>query len=117
MNIESAALIAPKKTKWQRLMTRIWYYRHIYLFLLPAIIWFLTFCYYPMYGALLAFKDFKYNLGIIGSPWVGFRYFEYFLSDPKFYEVLRNTLAISFLKLIFGFPAPIILALMPNEVR
>ena len=117
MNIESAALIAPKKTKWQRLMTRIWYYRHIYLFLLPAIIWFLTFCYYPMYGALLAFKDFKYNLGIIGSPWVGFRYFEYFLSDPKFYEVLRNTLAISFLKLIFGFPAPIILALMLNEVR
>lgn len=117
MNIESAALIAPKKTKWQRLMTRIWYYRHIYLFLLPAIIWFLTFCYYPMYGALLAFKDFKYNLGIIGSPWVGFKYFEYFLSDPKFYEVLRNTLAISFLKLIFGFPAPIILALMLNEVR
>lgn len=117
MNIENAALTAPRKTKWEKLKTRIWYYRHVYLFLLPAIIWFLTFCYYPMYGALLAFKDFRYNLGILGSPWVGFRYFEYFLSDFKFYEVLRNTLAISFLKLLFGFPAPIVLALMLNEIR
>lgn len=117
MNIENAALIAPEKSKWKKLWTRIWYFRHIYLFLLPAIIWFLVFCYYPMYGALLAFKDFKYNLGIVGSPWVGFRYFKYFLVDPKFFEVLRNTLVISFLKLIFGFPAPIILALMLNEVR
>lgn len=117
MNIENTALTAPKKTKWERLKTRIWYYRYVYLFLLPAIIWFLTFCYYPMYGALLAFKDFRYNLGILGSPWVGFRYFEYFLSDFKFYEVLRNTLAISFLKLLFGFPAPIVLALMLNEIR
>ena len=117
MNIENAALTAPRKTKWEKLKTRIWYYRHVYLFLLPAIIWFLTFCYYPMYGALLAFKDFRYNLGILGSPWVGFRYFEYFLSDFKFYEVLRNTLTISFLKLLFGFPAPIVLALMLNEIR
>jgi len=117
MNIENAALTVPRKTKWEKLKTRIWYYRHVYFFLLPAIIWFLTFCYYPMYGALLAFKDFRYNLGILGSPWVGFRYFEYFLSDFKFYEVLRNTLAISFLKLLFGFPAPIVLALMLNEIR
>lgn len=117
MSIENTALTVPKKTKWERLKTRVWYYRHVYLFLLPAIIWFLTFCYYPMYGALLAFKDFKYNLGIMGSPWVGFRYFKYFLSDPKFYEVLRNTLVISFSKLLFCFPAPIVLALMLNEVR
>ncbi|NSW89822.1 MAG: sugar ABC transporter permease [Firmicutes bacterium] len=95
---------------------KIWYFRHIYLFLLPAIIWYVIFAYYPMYGVLLAFKDFKYNLGILGSPWVGFKYFEAFLLDPRFYTVIKNTLAISILKLIFGFPAPIVLALMLNEV-
>ncbi|MDU4694629.1 MULTISPECIES: ABC transporter permease [Paenibacillus] len=97
-------------------LRKIWYFRHIYLFLLPAIIWFLVFAYYPMYGILIAFKDFKYNLGILGSPWAGFRYFEQFLHDSRFYEVLRNTLSISALKLLFGFPAPLILALMLNAV-
>ena len=97
-------------------LRKIWYFRHIYLFLLPAIIWYLIFAYYPMYGILIAFKDFKYNLGILGSPWAGFKYFEQFLNDSSFYDVLRNTLSISALKLIFGFPAPLILALMLNAV-
>ncbi|MGP0583447.1 ABC transporter permease [Paenibacillus timonensis] len=97
-------------------LRKVWYFRHIYLFLLPAIIWFLVFAYYPMYGILIAFKDFKYNLGILGSPWAGFKYFEQFLHDSSFYEVLRNTLSISALKLVFGFPAPLILALMLNAV-
>ncbi|GJM79118.1 hypothetical protein HMSSN139_16140 [Paenibacillus sp. HMSSN-139] len=97
-------------------LRKIWYFRHIYLFLLPAILWFLVFAYYPMYGILIAFKDFKYNLGILGSPWAGFKYFEQFLNDSSFYDVLRNTLSISALKLIFGFPAPLILALMLNAV-
>ncbi|NLG24468.1 MAG: sugar ABC transporter permease [Clostridiales bacterium] len=70
-----------------------------------------------MYGVLIAFKDFKYNLGILGSPWVGFRYFRNFLSDSYFYDLIRNTLSISLLKLFCGFPAPILLALMINEVR
>ena len=94
----------------------IWYYRYIYLFLLPAFIWFLIFAYYPMYGILIAFKDYKYNLGILGSPWEGLRYFKQFLNDSSFYNVLRNTLSISALKLLFGFPAPLILALMLNAV-
>lgn len=98
------------------LLARIWYFRHVYLFVLPAVVWYLIFAYYPMYGALLAFKDFKYNLGIIGSPWVGLKYFERFLTDSSFYDVIRNTLSISFLKLLFGFPAPIVLALMLNAV-
>ena len=97
-------------------LRKVWYFRHIYLFLLPAIIWFLVFAYYPMYGILIAFKDYKFNLGILGSPWAGFKYFEQFLHDSSFYEVLRNTLSISALKLVFGFPAPLILALMLNAV-
>lgn len=95
---------------------RIWKFRHIYVFLLPAIVWYAIFCYYPMYGVLLAFKDYKFNLGILGSPWVGLKYFETFLTDSCFYIILKNTLAISLLKLICGFPAPILFALMINEV-
>lgn len=95
---------------------RIWKFRHIYVFLLPAIVWYAIFCYYPMYGVLLAFKDYKFNLGILGSPWVGLKYFETFLTDSYFYIILKNTLAISLLKLICGFPAPILFALMINEV-
>lgn len=95
---------------------KIWRYRAFYLFLLPAIVWYAVFCYYPMYGVLLAFKNYKFNLGILGSPWVGFKYFKNFLSDSQFYNIIRNTLSISLLKLLIGFPAPILLALMINEV-
>ncbi|MEN6312808.1 MAG: ABC transporter permease subunit [Clostridiaceae bacterium] len=116
MNIDTSVASAPVNTKKHKLLVKVWYYRHIYLFLLPAVVWYLVFAYYPMYGVLLAFKDFKYNLGIMGSPWVGLRYFRVFLSDSSFYEVIRNTLSISCLKLIFDFPAPIILALMLNGV-
>ncbi|MEC0239972.1 ABC transporter permease subunit [Paenibacillus dokdonensis] len=105
-----------EQLKKNRKLTKIWRFRHIYLFILPAIIWFLVFAYYPMYGILIAFKDYKFNLGILGSPWAGFKYFEQFLNDSSFYNVLRNTLSISALKLIFGFPAPLILALMLNAV-
>lgn len=99
------------------LWNRIWEHRILYLFALPCIISLLVFCYYPMYGAVLAFKDYKYNLGIMGSPWAGFKHFEAFITAPEFWMTIKNTLIISGLKLLFGFPAPIILALMLNEVR
>lgn len=70
-----------------------------------------------MYGLVLAFKDFNFGLGIIKSPWVGLRFFKNFMSDSDFYAVIRNTVSISALKLIFGFPAPIILALMLNSIK
>lgn len=70
-----------------------------------------------MYGILLAFKDYKFNLGIIGSPFIGFKYFEEFLTSPEFWRVLKNTVTISGLKILFCFPAPIILALCLNELR
>lgn len=116
MDVETTVACIAVTAGKRKLLTKLWYYRHIYLFLLPAVVWYLIFAYYPMYGVLLAFKDFKYNLGIMGSPWVGLRYFKVFLSDSSFYEVIRNTLSISCLKLIFNFPAPIILALMLNGV-
>lgn len=96
---------------------RMWKYKSFYFFLLPALIWYAIFHYYPMYGVLIAFKNFKFNLGILGSEWVGLRYFNNFLGDSYFWNIVKNTLVISVLKLVCGFPAPIILALFINEMR
>jgi len=91
-------------------------YAPFYLFLLPAVIWYAVFCYYPMTGVIIAFKKFQYSLGIYGSHWVGFKYFEDFLADPNFWNIIRNTVVISLSKLVINFPAPIVLALMLNSI-
>ncbi len=88
----------------------------IYIMLIPAILYYLVFCYGPMYGAVIAFKNYSPRLGILGSPWVGMQHFKSFLSSPYFVRILKNTLKISVSTLIFGFPVPIILALLINEL-
>ena len=70
-----------------------------------------------MYGAIIAFKNFQPALGIMGSPWVGFAQFERFFNNPDFLRILKNTLVISITDIVFGFPAPIILALLFNELK
>ncbi len=88
-----------------------------YLLVLPVLIYFIIFHYKPMYGIIIAFKKFSIRKGIIGSPWVGFQYFSDFLSSYYFWRLMKNTLTISLASLIFGFPVPIIFALLLNEVR
>lgn len=85
--------------------------------LLPPLVYFLLFRYYPMLGNVIAFKKYQTLSGIWGSPWVGFQHFDSLFSDPNFLRVLRNTVAIAVLKLLFVFPAPILLALFLNEVH
>lgn len=85
--------------------------------LLPIVIFYLVFCYYPMYGAQIAFRDFSPKLGTVGSPWVGLKHFKEFFNSVYFGRLIRNTLGINLKNLVFGFPAPILLALMLNEVR
>ncbi|RBW70775.1 ABC transporter permease [Bacillus taeanensis] len=87
----------------------------LYLFLLPALLYFLIFHYGAMYGVLIAFKNYIPTLGIMGSPWVGFEHFERFFNSFKFWDLIRNTLGLSALQLIFGFPLPIIIALLLNQ--
>lgn len=99
------------------LLRQIWKMRAYYMLLLPFLAFIIIFKYAPMYGITLAFKDFKIRYGIIGSPWAGFKYFEQLFNSFSFYEVLRNTIVISIEKLIFCFPAPIILAIFINEIR
>ncbi|MFC4778698.1 ABC transporter permease [Paenibacillus sp. GCM10023252] len=89
----------------------------IYLMLLPVIAYFAIFSYLPMYGAQIAFKNYSVARGISESPWVGLEHFQQFFSSFYFWRVLKNTLMLSFYELIFGFPAPIVLALLLNEVR
>ncbi|MBA9086794.1 putative aldouronate transport system permease protein [Fontibacillus solani] len=89
----------------------------LYLLLTPALLLTLIFKYGPMYGAVIAFKDFSPIKGIIGSEWVGFKHFDKFLSSPNFELIFMNTLKLSLFGLILGFPVPILLALMLNQVR
>ena len=91
--------------------------KSLYLMFLPILAYFIIFCYGPMYGILMAFQDYSPRLGISGSEWVGFENFIDFFNSPSFWPVLKNTLKISFATLIFGFPAPIFLALLLNEVK
>ena len=88
-----------------------------YLMILPVLVYLALFCYKPMYGIIIAFKNYKVARGIEKSPWVGLFWFENFFKDPYFFRLLRNTFTISALTILFGFPAPILLALLLNEVH
>ena len=91
--------------------------KSLYLLMLPVLAYYIIWHYVPMYGALIAFKNFTPRLGTWGSPWVGFKHFIDFFSSPSFGDVLFNTLRISLTTLIFSFPMPIILALLLNELK
>ena len=91
--------------------------KSLYIMFLPIIAYFVIFCYMPMYGVLMAFQDYSPRLGISGSEWVGLENFITFFKAPSFWLVLRNTVKISLATLVFGFPAPIFLALLLNEVK
>ncbi len=96
------------------------YFKHnyaLYLFLVPAVVLTIIFNYIPMYGAVIAFKDFSPMKGILGSDWVGFKHFKDFLTSPNFLNIFMNTIKLSSFDLLIGFPVPIILALMLNQVR
>lgn len=104
-------------THAKSLKQRIWRERWAYILLVPVVLFFLIFHYFPMYGVQLAFKDFAIRKGISGSSWVGLKHFRVLFRSMIFWQSVRNTLLISLYKLIFGFPASVIFALMINELR
>jgi len=106
------------KNSWSKMVARDFQAnKTLYLLALPVIAFYLLFHYLPMYGAIISFQNYKPQLGILGSPWVGFKHFYDFLTGNYFLELLLNTLRISITNLIFCFPAPIILALLINELK
>ncbi|WP_409345358.1 ABC transporter permease [Paenibacillus sp. MBLB4367] len=88
----------------------------LYLLFTPTFLTLFVFQYIPMYGVLIAFQDFSPFLGVTESPWVGFKHFIYFAQDDTFWKVLKNTLILNFYDLVFGFTAPIVFALLVNEI-
>jgi putative aldouronate transport system permease protein len=107
----------PGRTQTEKgLLARVFYNRQTYLLLLPGLIWYTIFMYFPMYGLTLAFKTYKANLGILGSPWIGLQNYMYVVRTPDFHKALLNTFVISVSRLVFQFPVPVILALLINEI-
>ncbi|MBB3153945.1 putative aldouronate transport system permease protein [Paenibacillus endophyticus] len=96
---------------------RLWAQRYLMILTLPAVIWLIIFHYVPMYGIIIAFEEYNPVQGFTFSPWVGLVNFKELFIDPSFLDSVANTFKISFLKLLFGFPAPILLAIMLNELR
>lgn len=103
-----------KRQKWKYVKENWQLY---IIFMMPAFLLTIIFKYIPMGGIILAFKDYSAMQGIFGSPWVGFKYFERFLSSPDFMQYLLNTLKLSLYGLLWGFPVPIALALLLNRIR
>lgn len=105
-----------KKKKENKVLTIFKRDALLYLFVLPGVLYFLIFHYMPMYGLQIAFKEYSPYLGIWGSKWTGLEHFKRFLSSFQFWRILGNTLGLNFLQLFFAFPAPIVLALLLNQV-
>lgn len=102
-----------RRKKWNKIVE----YRDVYIMLIPIVLYFIIFRYAPMFGNVIAFQDYSISRGILESKFVGFKHFASFLKDVNFWRLLRNSLMINVYGLIIAFPAPIILALLLNEVR
>ena len=109
--------VVPNLSTRNDFLRRLVAQRYLFLLMLPGIIYFVVFKYTPMYGAIIAFKDFNPRVGILESPWAGLKYFKQFFDSPFCWRLIRNTLLLSLYDLIFNFPVPIIFALLLNEVR
>lgn len=114
MNKQQAVPYQPRISKFNKALNRDW---QLYLLCIPAIVFILIFNYGPMYGVQIAFKNYKTGLGIWGSEWIGFEHFERFFKSPNFKTILPNTLRISIYQLVAGFPFPVIIALLLNQVQ
>ncbi|HEX3022168.1 MAG TPA: ABC transporter permease subunit [Lachnospiraceae bacterium] len=105
------------KSKRNTFAKKWWNQRYLQFMVLPGILWMLIFNYIPMGGIIIAFKKFKITKTIAEADWVGLKYFTEFFQDSNFHDIMVNTLGISLLKLVIGFPLPIIFALLLNELR
>ena len=115
--IDRAEAVFFGQARQRNLAKRLKKYKFLFVLLFPALAYFIVFKYAPLYGILIAFKNYKFTDGILGSEWVGLKHFIKMFSGETFLQVFRNTLVISLGKLAFGFPAPIIFAILLNEIR
>jgi putative aldouronate transport system permease protein len=104
-------------TSFMPVFRRVYNQRYLLFLLIPGLLYYVVFLYGPMYGMIIAFKDYDVVSGILGSPWVGLQHFRDFMESPFFVRIVSNTVLLSFFQLFFGFPVPIIFALLLNEVN
>jgi len=105
-----------KDINYRKVVTKLWADRYIYLMIFPVVIYYIVFKYWPMWWMRVAFYDFKILKGFKGSDFVGFKHFITFFKSPDFFQIIWNTIYLNILSLIFAFPAPIIFALLLNEL-
>jgi putative aldouronate transport system permease protein len=115
VRVFSSNLLATSRVNLKNIRHIFWRYRWLYLLMLPTIVYFVVFKYGPLWNAQIAFKDFKPLLGVVGSPWVGFKHFETFINSFYFGDLIRNTLIFSLAKLILGLPIAVVCALALHE--
>jgi putative aldouronate transport system permease protein len=112
----SPAARLPRPARGRSLTRRYWDCRYLIILLAPGILYFVVFKYLPIYGLVIAFKDYNFMDGILKSPWVGLDVFRDLFATPSFWSVFRNTVVLGSLQFAFGFPAPIVFALLLNEI-
>lgn len=100
-----------------RLGRRLYRDRYLYLLLAPIVVFYAVFKYAPMFGEIIAFKDYRFADGILGSEWVGLKHYKRLFTSRDFYVILKNTLLLNLYSIVFAFPVPIVLAMLLNEVR
>lgn len=106
------------KEPWGQRVSNYWKkYWQLWVMLAPAMLYIFVFCYVPMYGIQLAFRDYNFSTGITGGKWAGMKYFNQYFSSPMFSVTLRNTFVIAVASIVTGFPAPIILAMLINQIN
>ena len=112
-----AAKRLPSRRKGKGFWAKLWAQRALFVMLIPGLVFYLVFRYGPMYGLNIAFKDYSPFLGVDASPWIGIKQFERLFANEDFWQMFWNTLRVGVLSLLIGFPAPIIFALILNEIR
>ena len=112
--MELSELAKQQRSPMRRMLHRIRNDWLLYALLLPVLIWYVVFCYLPMGGITLAFRNYRYDMGMWHSPWVGPQHFKTMFADSEFWRAFKNTLVFSVGRLIFHFPIPIIVAILLN---
>ena len=109
----ASSTLPPKANYWRKVIAS----KYLIFMSLPMLIYYLLFQYLPMFGIMIAFKNYNVRKGVWASDWVGFKYFDLFFSTPDFLILLKNTFLLGFYSIVWGFPAPLLLALLINEIR
>ena len=117
VKVKTAGKAAPRRSLKDEIVQDYKKNKYILFMAIPVFIWFVIFCYLPIFGIIIAFKDYSPGLGVLASPWAGLRHFKDFLSSAYTLRIFKNTLLLNLYGLLWGFPAPILLALLLNEVK